>query len=848
VTVQVQGRGRAGRTRVLTRASHAMRRNLALLGLLWVGALACLVSTDYWCLRLTRLTVQVRVEGSSVQVRADGQTLSAALSAVPSGVTLVSGSAVLREYQVDGTDNTNNFTETPASVQTLEGNPYFAFLNEMRSSQLYSEWVGLRAIGANDRTVWSHEAVSSGRPYELPTAGTVTIMAALERPEAPATFTLSGASGPLTTLTIDRNDRVLALNVYTPDGQMATYTAPFFPMQPLPFLAEVTDSVVRVLIWALVLVGIEVLLALAAAGVWHAVATARGAREGQGARAGTGAGGALREAFVPGGGAAALVAGAMSLRRGAAGWWGAPAPSQRAVPGARVRAAVARLNWYDAAAAGLALGSLAFGLIVALVQFQGEPHILDASAYFFQAKIFASGQLSVPAPEDIAAFQGPFMVVWNQRWFAQYPPATSALLAVGILLHAPWLVEPVLGTAALIGVYDIGRRLYDRRTALLALGLLVISPFYVYQSASYLSHTVALAAEVGYLAALLWFARSHRARALALAGGSLSVMFAARELDAVLVGVLTAVWIAWSQRRQLVRDWRRVLVGAVAGAATLGCGLALYLAYNAMQTGYPFLLPRTLFSPADRYGFGAGVGFYGQHTVAAGLVNLDQQLTSLMIDLFGWPFYVTLALIPLAFLRRDSRTSSDALLLVLAGFIMVAQVGYFYHGIFLGPRYLFDTLPALALLCARGFGNLFSVCQAVLARIRPRAGSDGGEWPPRVAGAGLLCGLMACCLLFYWPRQWALYNDFSGLPASMHIDVGAVYHAHLNNALVITGSWYVYNYVLWPLNNPALNGNVIYAYAPTADDLSRLRSEYASRRMYLLTSDSQGHTELVLVP
>src|SRR5207302_7866500 len=53
-------------------------------------------------------------------------------------------------------------------------------------------------------------------------------------------------------------------------------------------------------------------------------------------------------------------------------------------------------------------------------------------------------------------------------------------------------------------------------------------------------------------------------------------------------------------------------------------------------TGDPLVLPRNLFNPDDKWGFGA-VGSLGQHTLAAGLVNTDENLTLLQFDLFGWP-------------------------------------------------------------------------------------------------------------------------------------------------------------------------------------------------------------------
>jgi hypothetical protein len=408
------------------------------------------------------------------------------------------------------------------------------------------------------------------------------------------------------------------------------------------------------------------------------------------------------------------------------------------------------------------------------------------------------------------------------------------------VLHAPWLVEPLLGTAAMFGVYRLGRRMFGGWTAVLATGLGALSPFYSYLAASYLSHTIALACEVCYLVFLVRFLERLRSRDLLVAAAALAAMFAARELSAVLVGVYTAGWVLARHWRALWRDRMRIVPAILGAAGIVILGLALYFLYNLAQTGSPFLLPRTLFSPSDRYGFGDGVGFYGKHTPAAGLVNLDELLASLAIDLFGWPFYLTLALVPLAFLRRDRGRPWDWFFLGLAATLVFAQVGYFYHGIYLGPRYLFETLPALLLLSARGATALASLCGRVVATVLPAMGESGRAVAGRAAAAALLCGLVLCNLAFYMPRQLALHRDFTGLPADQPVDAAAIYDSHLHHALVVTDDWYVYNYVLWPLNDPDLRGDVIYAFAPAPTDQARLHAEYPARALYALVVDGRG--------
>ncbi len=134
--------------------------------------------------------------------------------------------------------------------------------------------------------------------------------------------------------------------------------------------------------------------------------------------------------------------------------------------------------------------------------------------------------------------------------------------------------------------------------------------------------------------------------------------------------------------------------------------------------------PRTLFFAGDHYGFGQGVGFYGQHTLAAGFVNLDQLLVSLATDLYGWPFALTLPFLLIPFLARRA-VAADVVMLVGAAAMTFAFVGYFYAGIYLGPRYLYEALPFLLILTARGWLALAAVGQAARAR--------GAAWRRRAA-------------------------------------------------------------------------------------------------------------------
>ncbi|HKW23998.1 MAG TPA: glycosyltransferase family 39 protein, partial [Ktedonobacterales bacterium] len=672
-----------------------------------LAALVVLLIVQNALLALTAEPLELIIAPARATLSFDGQRLALPLPQQPTAVVLAAPDPLTREFQIDGTDTTNNFSLDPAYIARVAATPYYQFQAWMRDSSSYSSWRDARAGGATVAPQPDGSALVT-----LGSASTVTLDAAMLRPETPAHVYLRCGEIICGEIIIDRNDRYVLAHDLAADGSTANEQKIYFPESPLPFLAEVGYLLAQVALWSLALL----LLALVVFG-----------------------------ALVPFG--PLLAAGVAQLPSGA----GAVARSMATRLPARVIAPLRRIvrDRWDALALLTVLGSFGYVLWVALAEYQGQPHILDASAYIFQAKIFASGQLSAPMPSHLGAFQGPFMVASGGRWFAQYPPMTSLLLAVGVVLHAPWLVEPLLGTLALWGVFRLGRYFYGGGVAWLAVLLGALSPFYTYLAASYMSHTMALVFAVYFLWMLVRFTRDWRWYDLALAAVFAVGLLLTRELSAVVIGVAASAYLLGGQWRALRERAATIWPVFVFAGSIIVCGVVVYLLYNRLQTGSAMLSPRTLFFPGDRYGFGQGIGFYGQHTFAAGMVILDQLLTILLIDLYGWPFYLTLALLPLTFLRRDVGTRWDifsALMLVL---LVGAQAGYFYHGIYLGPRYLFETLPFLLLLTSRGVTGLAAILAhagRALGALRPTRTLAMG-----VAGT-LLITLIACNLFYYSPR------------------------------------------------------------------------------------------------
>jgi 4-amino-4-deoxy-L-arabinose transferase-like glycosyltransferase len=788
----------------------------------WARALAAyllaglvLLVAEHVAFAAARVPVTIQLAPNRATFILDGQRLELPLPARADGIALVSGSPLIRELQLDGTDALNNLTEDPAYVASLSASPYYQFQNWMRDSDGYSRWTDLTVRDATSgRLVVRLPSAGNGRLVALPSAHPVVLTASVERLEMPVQAIVFCAARPCAQLDVNRNERAVTVEALGADGSVLSQAHDYFPTQAQPFAAGVVYLIARVALWSLALLGLIVVVGCFVFVSLRAV-TPEVAR------------------FPPPAHASAAPSPTAPVPD-----WGAG--GQHGL--ARLRAWLRARRWdrWDAVAATVAFASLVGTCWVALVQFQAAPHILDASAYYFQAKIFASGQLSAPAPINLPAFQGPFMVAHDGRWFAQYPPATSALLALGLVLGVPWLVEPLLGTLALWGIYRLGRRLFSPATGLLALALGALSPFYQYLAASYLSHAVLLFFSVYFLLFLFQFVRDYRAPSLMLAAACAGGMLLTRELDAVLIGMVACAYTAVVYRKTLWQRRSHLLEALLGALAVTLLSLAAYLGYNLAQTGDALLLPRTLFSPADQYGFGAGIGFYGRHTLAAGLVNLDQQLTSLLIDLYGWPFYLTLAFLPLAFLPWRRTHVWDGFCLLMAGLIVLAQIGYFYHGIYLGPRYLYAALPFLLLLTARGITGAYELVRAGLRRWTGSAPQTLARYAAGVGVSAALAGLLACNVGYYLPRQVQVHADFTGLPAALPLDADAVYAFHPSHAVVVTDNWLVYSYVTWPLNDPDLRGSTLYAYAPDAIALSRLWEEFPGRSFYRVTIRDNG--------
>ncbi len=90
-------------------------------------------------------------------------------------------------------------------------------------------------------------------------------------------------------------------------------------------------------------------------------------------------------------------------------------------------------------------------LLVYFVLAQQFPISGDDYSYLYQARLFASGKMYAEDPlydRDLPFYDCLATYCFRDdqgHRFSQYPPGWPALLAVGVKLRVPWVVDPLLG-------------------------------------------------------------------------------------------------------------------------------------------------------------------------------------------------------------------------------------------------------------------------------------------------------------------------------------------------------------------------------------------------------------------
>jgi hypothetical protein len=451
-------------------------------------------------------------------------------------------------------------------------------------------------------------------------------------------------------------------------------------------------------------------------------------------------------------------------------------------------------------------GAVAVGSIIVLVALigiaqgvlRGFPNSGDEYCYLYQAETFARGRVA-NTPDPLPAFFDLYHVrEVDGRLFSVFPPGWPAVLALALAARVPlWLVNPVLGllTLGLTGV--VGRRLYGRRAAVVAVVGLAASPFFLFNSASYFAHALCAVQVL----AFAWFGLR------ALDGSSARwAMGAGAALGAALVTRnYTAVCCALPFGLALVRrgrpGWRLLWAAALAGLPFV----AVTIVYNQATMGHPLANATAGLETYDRFWFPDG--WLGR-ALGITIAHLGRFV--------AWTPPVLLFLLPTAW-RAHRRASG---LRFTDGLFPALVAGYFFYvnrgGNQYGPRFYYEALPFVVL--------------AVTAFLMQELRYEDKTPARRFAWYAFAISVLACVpiTLVYAGLEHGVVKERAEpytLVATQGVDNAVIFLA--------SGSGWVHPMRARDLtrNNPDRSNRVLYVHDAGADN-ARLMAAYPGRSYF----------------
>ncbi len=449
----------------------------------------------------------------------------------------------------------------------------------------------------------------------------------------------------------------------------------------------------------------------------------------------------------------------------------------------------------------------------------------DEGSYLFQAEILRTGRLYAPA-HPLSIFFKRYFILENAdgRWYSGYlthRPGYMFFLALGALLRAPWLIPALSSVVTLLLLVLIARELLGADQARYVALFLVISPFFLFTSATLLPYATSLMLMTAFFWAYVKTVKTSSWPIAILAGIALGVAAFTRPFEAAAIGLpfgCHAIWLMCKEPRRYVA---RFVVMAM-----LAAGVAFQVVVIRMVVlGYRTPIPMTI------VGFNLhGEGYH--HTVPLALAHLGVNWLRVNGWLFGWPISLLFAAMVFFKQRRDQW---DWLLIGWMASVSAFYSVYKYPGVNdTGPVYYFTLITPLVLLTVR---HVFSLQQFWRRR------NLGEATGPRFWPIFVIVSFAISLLTFFPHRTIYLMN----LTDRIRQPYEAVKNAKVHNAIVYIKSLpnvgWIFN---GRLNPPDLSDDVLYVYLQRDPALNRKLAEmYPDRSLYILTYDANENKSSV---
>lgn len=343
------------------------------------------------------------------------------------------------------------------------------------------------------------------------------------------------------------------------------------------------------------------------------------------------------------------------------------------------------------------LAALAYS-IVAYVILGGRPLNLDEIVQVLQAQIFAQGRLSLPLSQHPAFFSSMNVVETQGRYFAQFPAGGPAMLMIGVLAGATWIVGPLCGALTVVA-FATYLEVAEPRSGV-ALGALLIfafAPFVAFVSGSHMNDVTSLmwtTVGIASMAAVVT-SRSPRPAVAFLSGLAFGCAATIRPVDAFAFALPAGVWYLARALRARER-W----LDAAPAAVGVAIPMATLLWINVHTTGAPLLFGyEALWGKVHNLGFHAAP--WGTvHTPARGLELINIYFLKLQTYAYESPLPSLVPLIGALLLTRRL-SALDRYLLAGSGLLVSLYFCYWFGGFYHGPRFVYFLMLPIALWTAR---------------------------------------------------------------------------------------------------------------------------------------------------
>jgi hypothetical protein len=472
---------------------------------------------------------------------------------------------------------------------------------------------------------------------------------------------------------------------------------------------------------------------------------------------------------------------------------------------------------------------IAISTLLNFFVYERHPHIPDEISYLYQARFFSEGDITMPPPPVFEAFEVDLMTYENERWYSPVPPGWPAMLSLGVKFGIPSLINPVLAGICILLIYSFLREIYDTSVARMAILLLCVSPWYVFMSMNYTTHTFSLTcALAGTLAVIR--ARKHGKAIWGWIGGfAIGTVSLTRPLEGLVIAVLLGMWAIGIGGKRLRTP---ALAGLILGTIVIG---SLTLPYNKILTGSLTKFPIMAYCDehygvgSNALGFGPNRGFgwaldpFPGHGPLDAAINTALNTFMINIELFGWSTG-SILIIGFILFSGSLRKSDYLMVAVIISVVGIHIFYYFSGGPDFGARYWYFVIIPCVVLTVRGMQY---------SGTRMNASSNkGGLNRTKIIVAVLLLSISSIVNFFPW-RSVDKYHHYRDRRPDIR------YIAEENNfgksLVLIQGdqnrdytSAAVYNPLDWNANAP------IFAWDKNPEVRKELLSVYSDRPVWIV--------------